>query len=63
MEKRIQLLLLFLLIYDTVSRQLEEKKIIVLNCPTELYNYDNPEEYRLPYDTEKIEYDWGIKMG
>lgn len=39
------------------------KMIIVLNCPTELYNYDEPDEYRLPYDTKDIDYDWGIKMG
>ena len=39
------------------------KQIIVLNCPTELYNYDNPDEYRFPYNTEKIKYDWEIKMG
>ena len=40
-----------------------QEKIIVLNCPTELYNYDNPDEYRLPYDTEEIDYKWEIKMG
>jgi len=40
-----------------------KKKIIVLNCPTELFNYDNPDEHRLPYDTTEIDYDWGIKMG
>ena len=40
-----------------------QKKIIVINCPTELFNYDNPDEYRLPFDTSEIEYDWGIKMG
>ena len=39
------------------------KKIMVLNIPTELYNYDEPDEYRLPYDTDKIGYDWQIKMG
>ena len=39
------------------------RKIIVLNCPTELYDYDNPDEYRLPYNTAEIEYDWDIKMG
>ena len=38
-------------------------KIIVLNCPTVLYNYDNPDEYRLPFDSEEIDYDWEIKMG
>ncbi len=39
------------------------RKIIVLNCPTELYNYENPDEFRLPYDSEEIDYDWDIKMG
>ncbi len=39
------------------------KKIVVLNIPTELYNFDKPDEYRLPYDTNEIEYDWKIKMG
>ena len=40
-----------------------QEKIMVLNCPTELYNYDNPDEYRLPYNTEEIDYNWEIKMG
>jgi len=40
-----------------------QDKIIVLNCPTELYNSDEPDEYRLPYDAPEIDYDWGIKMG
>jgi len=40
-----------------------EKTIMVLNCPTELYNYDNPDEYRLPFDTEQIDYNWELKMG
>ncbi|MHA1284731.1 MAG: dTDP-4-dehydrorhamnose 3,5-epimerase family protein [Promethearchaeota archaeon] len=39
------------------------KMIIVLNIPTELYNYNNPDEYRLPYNTDEINYDWEIKMG
>lgn len=39
------------------------EKIMVLNCPTELYNYSEPDEYRLPYDTDEIDYDWEIKMG
>ena len=39
------------------------KMVMVLNCPTELYNYSKPDEYRLPYDTGEIEYDWAIKMG
>ena len=40
-----------------------QEKIIVINCPTELYNYENPDEYRLPYDTEEIDYNWEVKMG
>ena len=39
------------------------KQITVLNIPTELYNYDEPDEYRLPYYTDKITYDWKMKMG
>ena len=34
--------------------------VIVINAPTELYNYENPDEYRLPPDTKKIPYDWGL---
>jgi dTDP-4-dehydrorhamnose 3,5-epimerase len=33
---------------------------IVLNVPTELYNYSKPDEYRLPPDTDKIPYDWKL---
>lgn len=44
-------------------KAIANKKIIVLNCPTELYSYSNPDEYRLPYDTDEIDYDWEIKMG
>ena len=39
------------------------KEIMVLNVPTELYNYSEPDEYRLPCDSEEIEYNWDIKMG
>ncbi len=44
-------------------KSIGQKKIIVLNCPTELFNYDKPDEYRLPYDTTEIDYNWEIKMG
>ena len=37
--------------------------MMVLNCPTEVYNYSEPDEYRLPYDTDKIAYNWDIQMG
>lgn len=39
----------------------EETRII--NIPTELYNYKNPDEYRLPPDTKEIPYDWILKPG
>ena len=39
------------------------EKIMVINNPTELYNYSEPDEYRLPYDTDDIDYNWEIKMG
>jgi dTDP-4-dehydrorhamnose 3,5-epimerase len=32
----------------------------MLNVPTELYNYKEPDEHRLPPDTEKIPYDWKL---
>ena len=38
------------------------RKIIVLNIPSELYNYEKPDEYRLPYDTDEIDYEWDVKM-
>ncbi len=35
----------------------------IINCPTELYNYQNPDEYRIdPYD-QSIPYDWRLKEG
>jgi dTDP-4-dehydrorhamnose 3,5-epimerase len=43
------------------------KTAFFLNIPTDLYDYKNPDEYRLPPDTEKIPYDWvlipGLKHG
>ena len=37
-----------------------EEYALILNVPTELYNYKKPDEYRLPPDTEKIPYDWKL---
>ncbi|MEO0077271.1 MAG: dTDP-4-dehydrorhamnose 3,5-epimerase family protein [candidate division WOR-3 bacterium] len=35
----------------------------MINCPTELYNYQHPDEYRInPFDPS-IPYDWGLKHG
>ncbi len=35
------------------------KEVFVINVPTNTYNYKKPDEMRLPFDTEKIHYDWG----
>lgn len=40
-----------------------ENESVVVNCPTELYDYKDPDEHRLPYDTDKIPYDWELKHG
>jgi dTDP-4-dehydrorhamnose 3,5-epimerase len=37
-----------------------ESESMVMNVPTELYNYQNPDEYRLPFNTEEIPYNWEI---
>jgi dTDP-4-dehydrorhamnose 3,5-epimerase len=29
---------------------------LVLNCPTEAYNYADPDHYRLPHDADQIPY-------
>ena len=40
-----------------------QTEAIVVNCVTEPYNRETPDEFRLPFDTDKIPYDWDIKMG
>ncbi len=40
-----------------------EETAYVINVPTELYNYEAPDEYRLPPDTKHIPYDWGLTPG
>ena len=34
-----------------------------LSVPTEPYNYKEPDEYRLPPDTNEIPYDWVLEPG
>ena len=36
---------------------------LIVNVPTELYNYEAPDEYRLPVHTSEIPYDWARKDG
>jgi dTDP-4-dehydrorhamnose 3,5-epimerase len=41
-------------------RTVTEDYALMLNVPTELYNYKEPDEHRLPPDTAKIPYDWKL---
>jgi dTDP-4-dehydrorhamnose 3,5-epimerase len=36
---------------------------LVISIPTEPYNYEQPDEFRLPPDTADIPYDWGLAPG
>ncbi|MBI2549241.1 dTDP-4-dehydrorhamnose 3,5-epimerase family protein [Candidatus Woesearchaeota archaeon] len=41
-----------------------DEQSIILNVPTEPYHHQNPDEYRLPFNTDKIPYTWkGTKGG
>jgi dTDP-4-dehydrorhamnose 3,5-epimerase len=42
---------------------ISEDMTLIVNVPTEVYNYDEPDEYRLPPHTDEIPYDWGRKDG
>lgn len=35
----------------------------LINCPTELYNYNEPDEFRVPPHDNDIPYDWARKDG
>lgn len=41
-------------------KTLSQETAIVLNAPTEVYDYKKPDEHRLPPDTDKIPYDWKL---
>ena len=34
----------------------------IVNAPTEVYRYDQPDQRELPHDTPKIPYDWGVRL-
>jgi dTDP-4-dehydrorhamnose 3,5-epimerase len=42
---------------------ISDNEAMVVNAPTELYNYSEPDEHRLPHDTDEIPYDWSLKHG
>lgn len=37
--------------------------VIIANFPTEVYNYEQPDEHRLSYDDPSIPYSWEVKNG
>ncbi len=39
------------------------EEVYLLNMPTEVYNYQEPDELRMPAHTKKIPYDWSRKDG
>lgn len=34
----------------------------IVNAPTEVYKYDQPDQHELPHDTPEIPYDWGVRL-
>ena len=40
-----------------------EREAIVMNIPTEVYRYDEPDEFRIPPDSPEIPYNWARKDG
>ena len=37
---------------------ISETEAVMLNCPTEVYDYENPDELRFPAHSKDILYDW-----
>jgi len=42
---------------------MSEREAIVINCPTEVYSYQDPDEYRVDPHGGEIPYDWARKDG
>jgi len=38
------------------------EEAIVINCPTEVYNHQDPDEFRIDPASGEVPYDWAIKM-
>jgi dTDP-4-dehydrorhamnose 3,5-epimerase len=36
---------------------------LLINFPTEPYDRSNPDEYRIPYNSPEVPYNWDIRMG
>ncbi len=44
-------------------RCVSEHEGVVVNVPDQVYDYSDPDEFRLPADTERIPYDWTRRDG
>jgi len=42
---------------------ISEQEAIVINCPTEVYRYNDPDEFRIDPHQNDIPYDWTRKDG
>jgi dTDP-4-dehydrorhamnose 3,5-epimerase len=42
---------------------ISEEEAVVVNVPTEMYNYETPDEFRLPAHGGEVPYDWTRKDG
>ena len=42
---------------------ISETEAIIINVPTELYNYKEPDEFRLAFNSKEIPYNWERKNG
>lgn len=42
---------------------ISETEALAVNCVTEAYDYKQPDEHRLAFDSPDVPYDWAIKMG
>ena len=42
---------------------ISEQEAMVINCPTEVYNYKEPDEFRIPAHGKEIPYEWERKDG
>jgi len=38
------------------------EEAVVVNCPTEPYDYQQPDEHRVAYDSPDVPYDWEIQI-
>jgi len=61
-ERNMKLVVIPPLVYHGF-KGIGKKEAYVINMPTELYNHDNPDEFRLPPDTKEIPYDWVLMAG